>query len=168
VCLTGDTLISSVHYANGRPEGTKKRRLETLFALTQTRHGRSRIPLLHLRSLDEGTGFFRASKVRRIGASGQKPAFAVGLEGGYRGKMTLEHRLYTSDGWMTLEQLFGEIEVQPSGLTCDRAAKALVGVNGYTVASTAVALVDGTIANRDRPWVEARIRGANRSPRSGR
>jgi 5-methylcytosine-specific restriction endonuclease McrA len=156
--LTGDMLISSVRYTNGRPNGTRKHRLDTLAAMPRTPHGRSRVPLLRLRSLDETTDLFRASRVRAAVPAGDQPVFDVALSAGYRVRLTRAQRLYTPDGWVPLERLLGGIEAGGSGLTCGREPRALVGVNGYPVAATAVVLPHGRVAYRDGPWLEARIR----------
>ncbi|HEX6478805.1 MAG TPA: FAD-dependent thymidylate synthase, partial [Ktedonobacteraceae bacterium] len=65
-CLTGDTLIYSTHQVRGKPEGVTKRRLDELYTMMQTPHGRSRIKLLRLRCLDESTNTFAVGKVKRI------------------------------------------------------------------------------------------------------
>src|SRR5437764_13336197 len=68
-CLTGDTLIYSDHFTRGKREGTKKRSLRQLYEMNNTRHGRSRIKLLRLRCLNEGTGVFTTATVARIRSS---------------------------------------------------------------------------------------------------
>src|SRR5579859_4358083 len=78
-CLTGDTLIYSTHQLRGKPDGVKKRRLDDLYAMTQSPYGRSRIKLLRLRCLDETTGTFAGGKVKSIIRSGLKPVFTVKL-----------------------------------------------------------------------------------------
>jgi hypothetical protein len=47
-CLAGDTLIYSTHQVHGKSDGVTKRRLDDLYTMTQTPHGRSRLKLLRL------------------------------------------------------------------------------------------------------------------------
>lgn len=114
-CLTGDTLIYSTRQVRGKPDGVKKRRLDDLYAMTQTSHGRSRIKLLRLRCLDETTGTFVVGKVKRIIFSGKKPVFTVKLADGKTITTTKEHRFLTKNGWMALEDAAGGLEVTANG-----------------------------------------------------
>src|SRR5215208_4848783 len=47
-CLAGDTLIYSEHRARGRRDGATKRSISSLYEMTKTPHGRSRLRLLRL------------------------------------------------------------------------------------------------------------------------
>src|SRR5262245_1784193 len=76
-CRTGDTLIYSEHFVNGKREGATKRPLKAIFEMTKTPHGRSRLKLLRLRCLDEATNQFTTGKVAGVVASGPKPVFRV-------------------------------------------------------------------------------------------
>ncbi len=114
-CLTGDTLIYSTHQVRGKPDGVTKRRLDELYTMTQTPHGRSRIKLLRLRCLDESTNTFVAGKVKCVICSGLKPVFTVKLADGKTITTTKEHRFLTRDGWMTLEEAVGGLEVTANG-----------------------------------------------------
>jgi thymidylate synthase ThyX len=129
-CLTGDTLIYSIHQIHGKPDGVRKRRLDDLYAMTQTSHGRSRIKLLRLRCLDETTGTFVASKVKQIICSGVKPVFAVTLADGKTITATKEHRFLTKDGWLPLEKIVGGLSVSKSGFAIYEKLDAEIMVNG--------------------------------------
>ena len=114
-CLVGDTLIYSTHQVHGKSDGVTKRRLDDLYAMTQTPHGRSRLKLLRLRCLDETTGTFVAGKVKQVICSGVKPVFTVKLADGKTITATKTHRYLTRDGWMTLEDAVGGLVITANG-----------------------------------------------------
>ncbi len=129
-CLTGDTLIYSTKWDHGKPSGSKKRRLDDLYAMTKTHHGRSRIKLLRLRCLDEQTGTFTTGKVKSITCSGVKPVFKVTLADGKSITATKEHRFLTEDGWQPLQEIVGSLSVSPSGYAIYEKSDATIMVNG--------------------------------------
>jgi thymidylate synthase (FAD) len=132
-CLAGDTLIYSTHQVHGKSDGVKKRRLDDLFAMTLTPHGRSRLKLLRLRCLDEATGTFVAGKVRRIVCSGVKPVFTVKLADGKTITTTKTHRFLTRDGWMTLEDAVGGLEITANGTVVYGRSDIELMVNGKPI-----------------------------------
>ncbi len=132
-CLAGDTLIYSTHQIHSKPDGTKKRRLDELYAKTQTPHGRSRLKLLRPRCLDETTGTFVQGKVKQIICSGIKPVFTVKLADGKTITATKMHRFLTKDGWMTLGDAVGGLEVTANGITVYGKADAELMVNGRPI-----------------------------------
>jgi thymidylate synthase ThyX len=132
-CLTGDTLIYSTHQLQGKPDGTKKRRLEDLYEMTQSPHGRSRIKLLRLRCLDETTGTFVGGKVKSIIRSGLKPVFTVKLADGKTITSTKEHRFLTKEGWVTLEDAVGGLEITANGTVIYRKTNVELMVNGRPI-----------------------------------
>src|SRR6267143_3717455 len=158
MCLTGDTLIHSVRTLHGRPDGTKKRKLEDLYQMNLTPHGRSRIPLLKLRVLDEHSNTFTSGKVHRILNSGIKDVFEIELEDGSKCKMTRDHTILTSKGWMRLEDLVQFIDVNANRVAFYGTPLATVATNGYTIPYTALQLEDGIYAYRSKWWLEAKIR----------
>jgi len=129
-CLTGDTLIYSTRWDQGKPNGSKKRRLDDLYAMTETHHGRSRIKLLRLRCLDEQTSTFTTGKVKSIVRSGVKPVFTVTLADGKTITATKEHRFLTKDGWLPLEEIVGSLSISRSGLAVYKKLDAEIMVNG--------------------------------------
>lgn len=158
MCLPGETLISSVRNVRGKPNGTKKRRLRELFHMTETPHGRSRIKLLRLRSLDAAKQRFEGGTVSKIVTSGKKPVFEIELADGSHCKMTKDHVLFTTLGWMRLEDLVSSISIGESGIAFYGEPIAKVAVNGYAAPESAVTLDDGTLAYRNRSWLESKIR----------
>ncbi len=149
-CLTGDTLIYSTKWYHGRPSGSKKRRLEDLYAMTKTPHGRSRIKLLRLRCLDEQTGTFTVGKVKSIVCSGVKPVFTVMLSDGKTITSTKEHRFLTKNGWMPLEEVVG-------GLTVSKTGRALYGKEDAEI------MVNGQPAYKDAEWLREQYIVQNKS-----
>jgi thymidylate synthase ThyX/5-methylcytosine-specific restriction endonuclease McrA len=136
-CLAGDTLIYSDHYTNGKREGTKKRRIDDLFAKTQTPHGRSRLKLLRLRCLDETTGTFTNGRVKQVAFSGAKPVFRVELEGGKGITCSRDHRFLTPYGWQPLHQIVGGLDVSAGGLAVHGPLSTPIATNGVAAYKSA-------------------------------
>jgi 5-methylcytosine-specific restriction endonuclease McrA len=132
-CLTGDTLIHSIHQIHGKLDGTRKRRLDDLYGRTLTSHGRSRLKLFRLRSLDETTGTFAAGKIKQIICSGMQPVFSVKLADGKTITTTKTHRFLTKNGWMTLEDAVGGLQVTANGITVYGKTDAELMVNGRPI-----------------------------------
>ena len=158
MCLTGDTLIHSVRNLHGRPNGTRKRRLEDLYKMNLDRHGRSRIPLLRLRVLDEKTNTFTSGRVDKIVKSGIKDVFEVELEDESKCKMTKDHMILSSKGWIRLEEFVRFIDINDKQIAFYGTPVALMATNGYTIPSTAIQLEDGLYAYRSRWWLEEKIK----------
>jgi len=129
-CLTGDTLIYSDHFTRGKREGVTKRRLDRLFEMTKTPHGRSRLKLLRLRCLDEKTGAFVTGRVRCVAHSGRKPVFRVELKGGKSITCSRDHRFLTADGWKPLHEIVNGLSVSPGGLAIHGALSNPIATNG--------------------------------------
>jgi thymidylate synthase (FAD) len=140
-CLAGETLVYSDHFCNGRRDGTKKRSMAKLYEMTKTPHGRSRLKLLRPRSLDEDTNTFARGRVKGVVCSGVKPVFKVELEDGKTITCSKDHRYLTPDGWKPLYEISNGLEISPGGLA----------VHGCL--NTEI-LVNGTVAYRDRDWLE--------------
>jgi DNA-binding XRE family transcriptional regulator len=132
-CLVGDTLIYSTHQVNGKSDGVRKRRLDDLYTMTQTPHGRSRLKMLRLRCLDETTGTFVAGKVKQIICSGVKPVITVKLADGKTITTTKTHRYLTRDGWMTLEDALGGLEITVNGTVVYGKSDVELMVNGRPI-----------------------------------
>lgn len=142
-CLSGDTLIYSERGATaGRKyrDGAKKRTLKSLYEMTQTPHGRSRLKLLRLRVLDETSNTFTRGRVKTVVCSGVKPVYKVTLEDGKTITATKEHRFLTPNGWNRLSDIVGTLEL--------RNGKAV-----YTDLTTPI-LVNGLELYKDKAWLE--------------
>lgn len=142
-CLTGDTLVYSDHFSNGRRDGTKKRSMAQLYEMTETPHGRSRLKLLRPRSLDEETGTFDRGRVSTVVCSGVKPVFKVELEDGKSITCSRDHRFLTSNGWKPLHRITNGLEISPGGFA----------VHGPLDDEI---MVNGVVAYRDRDWLKKR------------
>ena len=129
-CLSGDTLVYSERRTHGRRNGPKPRRLDALYAMTQTPHGRSRLKLLRLRCLDETSGTFVTGRVKSVVQSGVKPVFRVTLDDGKSIACTREHRFLTPSGWRPLGEIVGGLAVTPSGVTLHGTLDTPLLVNG--------------------------------------
>ena len=149
-CLTGDTLVYSDHFCNGRREGVKKRSMSQLYQMTKTSHGRSRLKLLRPRCLDEATRIFAQGRVKAVVESGIKPVFRVELEDGKTITCSRDHRFLTPQGWRPLAEITNGLEVSPGGLA----------VHGSL--DTAM-MVNGVAAHRDRDWLAHHYIERNRS-----
>jgi thymidylate synthase (FAD) len=139
-CLDGDTEVYSERHSGGRRNGPRRRTIRQLWEMTQTPHGRSRLPLVRLRCLDEATGTFTTGRVASVVRSGVKSVFRVELEDGKSITCTKEHRFLTPNGWKRLEEIVGGLSVSPGG---------------HAVAGSldAELLVNGEQAYRDAGWL---------------
>jgi thymidylate synthase (FAD) len=149
-CLTGDTLVYSDHFCDGRRNGTKKRSMAQLHEMTKTPHGRSRLKLLRPRSLDEATGVFDRGRVKAVVRSGVKPVFKVDLEDGKSITCSRDHRFLTPDGWKPLHRI-------TNGLEASRGRLAVHGTLDVEI------MVNGVPAYRDRDWLSEQYLGRNLS-----
>lgn len=129
-CLTGDTLIYSEHHDNGKRDGTKKHRLDDIYAMTQTLHGRSRLKLLRLRCWDEQAGMFTTGGIKHVVCSGIKPVFTVTLADGKKITATKEHRFLTKEGWMSLDDIVGGLSLSANDRATYTNHEAHIMVNG--------------------------------------
>lgn len=132
-CLTGDTLIYSNHMLHGKHDGVKKRRLDEIYTMMQTPHGRSRLKLLRLRCLDETTNTFVSGKIKQVVYSGMKSVFKVTLTDGKTITTTREHRFLTKDGWKSLEDAVGGLKVTVNGITAYDKSDVELMVNGMPI-----------------------------------
>jgi thymidylate synthase (FAD) len=129
-CLAGDTLIYSDHMSGTRRSGITKRTIAHLFEMTKTPHGRSRLRLLHLRCLDEGSELFTTGRPRRVVCTGLKPVFKVELHDGKTVTCTKEHRFLTREGWLPLTDVVGGLTVTANGLAAYGRDDAVIMANG--------------------------------------
>ncbi len=138
-CLAGDTEIYSEHRWGNRRNGTRRRTIRDIFEMSKTAHGRSRLKLLRLRSLDEKSGAFTVGKVRAVAHSGTRPVFRVELEDGKAVTCSKDHRFLTPTGWRRLEDIVG------LGMTNE-------GTATWTRRDTEI-MVNGIPAVHDRDWL---------------
>jgi thymidylate synthase (FAD) len=139
-CLTGDTLIYSDHMWGTRRGAITKRTIQSIYEMTTTPHGRSRIKLLRLRCMDEATGLFVTGRVKQVVCSGVKPVFQVKLSDEKTITCSKEHRFLTSGGWAPLEEIVGGLTVTAHGI-------AVYGRGDAEI------MVNGTLAYKDKEWL---------------
>ena len=124
-CLAGDTEVTFVH-ASG---GLRKYKISELYDLwnegekavrqrkIRGRNGESpgpyrrdckkRLKKMHLRVLNEETGFFETSHLSSVMCSGEQPVYRVTLADGKTLDCTTNHRLFTADGWQHMGEALG-------------------------------------------------------------
>lgn len=149
-CLTGDTLVYSDKFSNGLRQGVKKRRLDDIYEMTKTPHGRSRLRLLRPRSLDETTGTFTRGRVKDVVCSGVKPVFKVELEDGKSITCSRDHRFLTPEGWKPLHRITNGLGISSGGL-------AVHGPLDIPI------MVNGTLAYREPDWLREKYIERNHS-----
>ena len=96
-CVTGDTLVRA-----GKKEITIKQLYERKFG---THYDRTHNKTLHLRSVDEKTGFVVPNKMKDVFYKGMADVYEVKTKLGYRIKCTLNHKFLTPDGYKALKEL---------------------------------------------------------------
>lgn len=102
-CLAGDTEVWSGRFYGGKNQGSRKRKIKDIFAMTKTPHGRSRLRLLKIRCYD-GEKFTR-TKIAKVVESGEKDIVKVTLEDGKTIRCSEDHRFLTPDGWAPVKYL---------------------------------------------------------------
>lgn len=131
-CLAGDTELYCEPHRGGDPDGRTRRTIRELFEMSQSAHGRARLKLLRLRSLDETTGTFTTGQVRAVVCSGAKPVFRVELDDGKHITCSREHRFLTPTGWLPLQEIVG-LEPSADGVATWSRREAELLVNGISV-----------------------------------
>ena len=66
-----------------------------------------RLKKMHLRVLNEDTGFFETSHLKSVLYSGQQPVYRLTLENGNVLDCTANHRLLTVEGWQRMGEAIG-------------------------------------------------------------
>jgi len=124
-CLAGNTEVTFVH-ASG---GLRKYPIADLYDLwtngeksirerkVSDRKGEApgpyrrdckrRLRKMHLRVLNEKTGFFESSHIKSVMCSGKQPVYRVTLADGKTLDCTTNHRLFTSEGWQHMGDAVG-------------------------------------------------------------
>ncbi|MGB3292929.1 MAG: FAD-dependent thymidylate synthase [Phormidesmis sp.] len=124
-CLAGETEVTFVH-ASG---SLKKYKIAELYDLWENgekairerkikgRNGeppgqyrrdcKRRLKKMHLRVLNEDTGFFETSHLKSVICSGKQPVYRLTLENGSVLNCTANHRLLTENGWQRMGEAIG-------------------------------------------------------------
>lgn len=114
-CLAGDTEVWSGSMQKGRFDGVKRKwTIREIFEKTKTSHGRSRIPLMRVRSYDGQ--FFVPNTVVAVQESGVKPIFRMTLEDGRTVRSSENHMFLTGDGWLPVSEILVGQTVATNGV----------------------------------------------------
>ena len=111
-CLHGDTLITT-DMPSGKNKGKAKVRKYTIRELyNKWHHGdaqgrilKHRLKEINVRCLNEETHEFTHTRIVDLVYSGIKDVFKITLKNGYTLRCTKEHRIFTSNGWQTLDSM---------------------------------------------------------------
>lgn len=95
-----------------------------------------RIKAMNIRVLNEDTNEFINSNIADIMYSGTKPVYKISMENGYSIKCSADHRIFTKNGWQTLNDL-GLKEIKGS----------------YAIKSNTYVACNGEDAYKDISWL---------------
>ncbi len=137
-CLTGDTVIKGARQKSKR---YKRFTVKSLFDRALSPHGRSRLKLILLNSLDEVKQEFGRGKIKAIFYTGKNEVWEVKLKDGKKIKATPNHRFLTEEGWLPLKVI---AQAMPK-----------LAVNGVTCRSPRFALL------RNKEWLDEKYNRQN-------
>jgi len=138
MCLSGDTQITfQKKCGSGKSNGVRYTSINDLFHMwtqetPQSRCGdvyghRKEIMGYDIRVLNTDTSIFEKGHITDIICNGSKDVFLVTTKDGKSLKTTKDHRIYTKNGWETLEDAVGLVN---SCGTYGMTKTAFVGING--------------------------------------
>jgi thymidylate synthase (FAD) len=168
-CLAADTEITFVN-GEGETNQKLKKKIGQLYDLwtngenavrqrsIQERNGeppknyhrdcKKRIRKMRLRVLNEETGFFEVGHIKDIMSSGIQPIYRVTLSDGKTLDCTVNHRLFTSEGWQTMGDAVGLV-TSSDGSVVNMKKCCFVMCNGMVVA--------GNGLYRNKVWLQQQI-----------
>jgi thymidylate synthase (FAD) len=168
-CLAGDTEITFVNI-QGETNRKLKKKIGELYDLwtngekairqrsIRGRNGESpgeyrrdckkRISKMRLRVLNEETGLFEVGHIKDMMSSGIQPIYRVTLSDGKTLDCTVNHRLFTSEGWQTMGDAIGLV-TSADGSVVNMTKPCFVMCNGMVVA--------GNGLYRDKVWLQEQI-----------
>jgi thymidylate synthase (FAD) len=126
----------SIRGRNGEPPGEYRRDCK------------KRISKMRLRVLNEETELFEVGHIKDIMSSGIQPIYRVTLSDGKTLDCTVNHRLFTSEGWQTMGDAVGLV-TSPDGSVVNMTKPCFVMCNGMAVA--------GNGLYRDKVWLQEQI-----------
>lgn len=106
-CLAGESLITVKKGA--------KVKAKTISQLYEMYDRGDELPLV--RSLDEARGYFGYAKIGKVFKNSPKELYLVTLEDGKQVKCSLDHRIFTEDGWQPLKDLSPGMKVACNGVS---------------------------------------------------
>ena len=126
----------SIRGRNGEPLGEYRRDCK------------KRIRKMRLRVLNEETGLFEVGYIKDVMCSGMQPVYRVTLEDGKTLDCTVNHRLFTSEGWQTMGDAVGLV-TNPDGSVVKMTKPCDLMCNGMAVA--------GAGLYRNKIWLQEQI-----------
>lgn len=112
------------------------------------RDSKKRIRKMRLRVLNEETGLFEIGHIKDVICSGIQPVYRVKLENGKSLDCTVNHRLFTSEGWQTMGDAVGLV-TKPDGSVVSMMKPCHIMCNGLAVV--------GNGLYRNKEWLESQI-----------
>jgi len=94
-CLAAESLITV--------KKGKKVKNKTIFELYEMYERNEELPLV--RSLNEDRGYFEYSKIGKVFKNNEKDLYLVTLDDGKKLKCSMDHRIFTENGWKRLKEL---------------------------------------------------------------
>ena len=119
-CLSGDTEVVAFRSVKGRSQ--KKWTMRKLWEMSQTSHGRSRLKLIRLRSMDEN-GVLVPGKIKSVIDSGRQDVLRITTRCGRVVKATAKHRIHTPEGWKQAGDLAVGNKITANGLPAHKNAE---------------------------------------------
>jgi thymidylate synthase (FAD) len=126
----------SIKGRNGEPPGEYRRDCK------------QRIRKMRLRVLNEETGLFEFGHIKDVMCSGLQPVYRVTLEDGKTLDCTVNHRLFTSEGWLRMGDAVGLV-TQDDDTVIKMTKPCYLMCNGLAVV--------GNGLYRDKEWLENQI-----------
>ena len=168
-CLAADTEITFVN-CEGQTSQKLKKRIGELYDLwangekairqrsIRGRNGelpgdyrrdcKQRVRKMRLRVLNEETGLFEVGHIKDVMSSGIQPIYRLTLDDGKTLDCTVNHRLFTSEGWQKMGDAVGLV-TNPDGSVVKIMKSCHVMCNGMAVV--------GNGLYRDRKWLESQV-----------
>jgi thymidylate synthase (FAD) len=126
----------SIRGRNGEPPGEYRRDCK------------KRIRKMSLRVLNEESGLFEEGHIEDVMCSGLQPIYRVTLEDGKTLDCTVNHRLFTSEGWQTMGEAVGLV-------TRGKTAEIAITKPCYVMCNGKIFVGNGLY--RDKEWLKSQI-----------
>jgi len=109
---------------------------------------KKRLQKMRLRVLNEESGLFEVGHIEQVICQGIQPVYRMTLANGKTLDCTVNHRLFTSEGWQTLGEAVGLVTGE-DGHVINMTKEAAVMCNGMRVA--------GNGWYREKDWIEEKV-----------
>jgi len=132
-CLSGDTEIyfDLPHSLSSNKRDLHKMKLEDIHRKwNENDYKKNKMQNMHIRIYDEDTKEFTHSTIKEVYKTGVKPLFEITLENGKKIKSTKEHKFYTENGFMSLEDA---VNLKVNNNTATMGKESFFACNGVPV-----------------------------------